>query len=53
MNLTISNPANRYFNLSNPTKLIADAIYVFQKKKRLSTNKKLKKDVYFVHFELH
>lgn len=39
MNLTISNPANRYFNLSNPTKLIADAIYVFQKKKTLNKQK--------------
>lgn len=28
MNLTISNQANTYFNLSNPSKLIVDVTYI-------------------------
>lgn len=29
MNLIISNQANTYFNLSNPSKLIVDVTYIF------------------------
>lgn len=50
MNLTISNQANTYFNLSNPSKLIVDVTIVGVSIKRMTlnkTNKKLKRDVYF------
>lgn len=55
MNLTISNQANTYFNLSTPSKLIVDVTYIYEWFKKMTlnkTNKKLKKYVYFEYFEL-
>lgn len=55
MNLTISNQANTYFNLSTPSKLIVNVTYIYvwlKKNDSQQTNKKLKKYVYFVYFEL-
>lgn len=55
MNLTISNQANTYLNLSTLSKLIVDVTYIYVWFKKMTfnkTNKKLKKYVYFVYFEL-
>lgn len=48
MNLTISNQANTYFNLSTPSKLIVNVTYIYVWFKKMTfnnTNKKLKKCV--------
>lgn len=42
MNLTISNQANTYFNLSTPSKLIVNVTYIYVWLKKMTLNKQTK-----------
>lgn len=42
MNLTISNQANTYFNLSTPSKLIVNVTYIYVWSKKMTLNKQTK-----------